>query len=128
MAIRLPQLPNLRSNLRVSFLWTSIPFVEPPNKLFMHDAVHIARRFAGSESGQNGTSLRFVFIGIRVLKRDSNRVVPKEQRSDRIKQVAIFRSQLATFLTNLFACSGHVFDDKRTQEWLPLAPWSELLV
>ena len=106
--MRLPQIPNLRSNLRVSFLWASIPFVEPPNKLFMHDSVHIAGRFTGSESRQNGTCLRFVFIGIRVLKRDSNRVVPKEECSDRIEQVTIFRSQLAAFLPNLFACSAHV--------------------
>ena len=98
MTIRLPQLPKLRSNLRVSFLWTSVPVVEPPNKLFMYDPVHIAGRFAGSESGQNGSSLRVVFIGIRVLKRDSNRVVPKEQRRYSIEQLPIFGFKPATFL------------------------------
>jgi hypothetical protein len=83
LSIPLPQLPNLRSNPRLPFLWTSVPCVEPPNKLLMHDAVHIVGRFAGSESDQDGTSLRFVFIGILVLKRDSNRIVPKEELLER---------------------------------------------
>jgi len=63
----------------------------------MHDPEHIAGRFAVSESRQDSTSLRFVFIGILVLKRDSNRVASKEERCHRIKQVAIFRFQSTTF-------------------------------
>jgi hypothetical protein len=38
---------------------------------------------------------------------NSNRVVSKEKRRDRIEDLPIFGFKLATFFQSFFACSGH---------------------
>ena len=46
MSIRLSQLPNLPSYLRIPSFWTSVLGFEPSNKFLMHDAEHIVGSFA----------------------------------------------------------------------------------
>lgn len=90
-AMRLPQLPNLGSNLFRPFCRASSVRAEPANKLLMNRMQRISRRFATSESWQDGTRLRFVFADVLVVERDSNWVVPKEERRYGIEQEAIVR-------------------------------------
>jgi hypothetical protein len=88
----------------------------------MHDKENISVRFAVSQSGQYGTSLSLVFIGIRVVERDSKGIVPKAEFCHRIKQLTILRFQLVTFLENLFACSSRSGSMiKRSAGWCRLA-------
>ncbi len=64
--MRMAQLPNCEGYLREPFLWTSVPYVEPANKLLMHNTPHIAGGFAASESGGKSCKSQVNIIGILV--------------------------------------------------------------
>src|SRR2546421_12865592 len=104
ISILLPQTPNFGSHVGIMLLRASDGCIEPLNKFLMHNALHIALRFAVTKPRQDRSGLRFVFIGI-FVKVDSSRIVAKQERCDSIEQAAIFSSQSAAFLQNLFSCA-----------------------
>ena len=55
------------------------------------DGVTLTHRIAGRPLPIDGTRLRFVFADVLVVERDSNWVVPKEERRYGIEQEAIVR-------------------------------------
>jgi hypothetical protein len=101
-----PQLPNPRSNLRISLRCASGRRIEPTNKFFMDNTAHVIGRLATMKARQDASCLGLILIGVD-FKVDADWIVAKQKCGGGIKQVAILRLELAALFENILACSGH---------------------
>ena len=102
----LPQLPKLRSKLRISLRCASSHRIEPTNKFLVDNPAHVVGGLATVEARQDASCLRLILIGVD-LKVDADRIVTKQKCGGGIKQFAILRLELSAFFENILACSGH---------------------
>jgi hypothetical protein len=108
----LPELPSLRSDFPIVLRRARGVGAEPTNKFSVYNLLHILHCLATSQSRQNGSRLRLIFIGV-VLKTYTHWVMSIEQRGYGIEECCVLGFESATAFQNLIACLVFVIHDKK---------------